>query len=128
MTNIKLFQDKKIRSVWNDEEEQWYFSVVDVVAALTDSINPTDYLKKMRKRDEALGVYLGTNCPQVDMLTETGKKRKTLAANVKSLFRIIQSIPSPKAEPFKQWLAWPEKRLKRNLVVVFRTPIIIYPH
>ena len=105
MTNIKLFQDKKIRSAWNDEEEQWYFSVVDVVAALTDSINPTDYLKKMRKRDEALGVFLGTNCPQVDMLTETGKKRKTLAANVKSLFRIIQSIPSPKAEPFKQWLA-----------------------
>ena len=105
MTNIKLFQDKKIRSVWNDEEEQWYFSVVDVVAALTDSINPTDYLKKMRKRDEALGLFIGTNCPQVDMLTETGKKRKTLAANVKGLFRIIQSIPSPKAEPFKQWLA-----------------------
>ena len=105
MTNIKLFQDKKIRSAWNDEEEQWYFSVVDVVAALTDSVNPTDYLKKMRKRDEALGLFLGTNCPQVDMLTETGKKRKTLAANVKGLFRIIQSIPSPKAEPFKQWLA-----------------------
>ena len=105
MTNIKLFQDKKIRSVWNDEEEQWYFSVVDVVAALTDSVNPTDYLKKMRKRDEALGSYLGTNCPQVEMLTETGKKRKTLAANVKGLFRIIQSIPSPKAEPFKLWLS-----------------------
>lgn len=105
MSNIKLFQDKKIRSVWNDEEEQWYFSVVDVVAALTDSINPTDYLKKMRKRDEALGTFIGTNCPQVDMLTETGKKRKTLAANVKGLFRIIQSIPSPKAEPFKLWLS-----------------------
>ena len=105
MTNIKLFQDKKIRSVWNDEEEQWYFSVVDVVAALTDSRNPTDYLKKMRKRDEALGLFLGTNCPQVEMLTETGKRRRTLAANVKALFRIIQSIPSPKAEPFKQWLA-----------------------
>lgn len=105
MTNIKLFQDKKIRSAWNDEEEQWYFSVVDVVAALTDSVNPTDYLKKMRKRDEALGSYLGTNCPQVEMLSETGKKRKTLAANVKSLFRIIQSIPSPKAEPFKLWLS-----------------------
>ena len=105
MTNIKLFQDKKIRSAWNDEEEQWYFSVVDVVAALTDSVNPTDYLKKMRKRDEALGSYLGTNCPQVEMLSETGKKRKTLAANVKGLFRIIQSIPSPKAEPFKLWLS-----------------------
>jgi len=105
MTNIKLFQDKKIRSIWNEEEEQWYFSVVDVVAALTDSVNPTDYLKKMRKRDEALGSYLGTNCPQVEMLTETDKKRKTLAANVKGLFRIIQSIPSPKAEPFKLWLS-----------------------
>ncbi len=105
MTNIKLFQDKKIRSAWNEEEEQWYFSVVDVVEALTDSVNPTDYLKKIRKRDEALGSFLGTNCPQVEMLTETGKKRKTLAANVKGLFRIIQSIPSPKAEPFKQWLA-----------------------
>ena len=105
MSNIKLFQDKKIRSVWNEEEEQWYFSVVDVVGALTDSTNPTDYLKKMRKRDDALALYLGTNCPQVEMNTETGKKRRTLAANVKNLFRIIQSIPSPKAEPFKQWLA-----------------------
>ena len=72
---------------------------------LTDSVNPIDYLKKIRKRDEALGVYLGTNCPQVEMLTETGKKRKTLAANIKGLFRIIQSIPSPKAEPFKLWLS-----------------------
>lgn len=105
MSNIKLFQDKKIRSVWNDEEEQWYFSVVDVVEVLTDSVNPTDYLKKMRKRDESLALYLGTNCPQVEMATESGKKRKTLAANVKDLLRIIQSIPSPKAEPFKQWLA-----------------------
>lgn len=105
MSNIKLFQDNKIRSAWNDEEEQWYFSVVDVVEALTDSVNPTDYLKKIRKRDKSLATYLGTNCPQVEMLTESGKKRKILAANVKSLFRIIQSIPSPKAEPFKQWLS-----------------------
>lgn len=105
MTNIKLFQDKKIRSAWNEEEDQWYFSVVDVVEALTDSVNPADYLKKLRKRDEILSSYLGTNCPLVEMLTETGKKRKTLAADVKGLFRIIQSIPSPKAEPFKQWLA-----------------------
>lgn len=105
MGNIKLFQDNKIRSAWNDEEEQWYFSVVDVVEALTDSVNPTDYLKKIRKRDKSLATYLGTICPQVEMLTESGKKRKILAANVKSLFRIIQSIPSPKAEPFKQWLS-----------------------
>ena len=105
MNNIKLFQEKKIRSVWNEEEQQWYFSVVDVVGVLTDSVNPTDYLKKMRKRDEELATYLGTTCPQVEMVTDTGKKRKTLAANVQALFRIIQSIPSPKAEPFKLLLA-----------------------
>ena len=105
MNNIKLFKEKKIRSVWNEEEQQWYFSVVDVVGVLTDSVNPTDYLKKMRKRDEELATYLGTTCPQVEMVTDTGKKRKTLAANVQALFRIIQSIPSPKAEPFKLWLA-----------------------
>lgn len=100
-----MFQDKRIRTAWNEEEEQWYFSVVDVIEALTDSTNPTDYLKKMRKRDQELASYLGTNCPQVAMMTETGKYRQTLGANIKSLFRIIQSIPSPKAEPFKQWLA-----------------------
>ena len=105
MNNIKLFQEKKIRSVWNEQEQQWYFSVVDVVGVLTDSVNPTDYLKKMRKRDEELATYLGTTCPQVEMVTDTGKKPKTLAANVQALFRIIQSIPSPKAEPFKLWLA-----------------------
>ena len=105
MNSIKKFQEKKIRSVWNEEEQQWYFSVVDVVSVLTDSVIPTDYLKKMRKRDEALATYLGTICPQVVMMTETGKERKTLAANVQALFRIIQSIPSPEAEPFKLWLA-----------------------
>lgn len=105
MSNIKLFEAKQVRSVWNDEEEQWYFSVVDVVGALTDSPNPTDYLKKLRKRDSELGSYIGTNCPQVNMLTNTGKNRKTLAANTKGILRIIQSIPSPKAEPFKLWLA-----------------------
>ena len=105
MNEIKLFQDKRIRTAWNEEEEQRYFSVDDVIEALTDSTNPTDYLKKMRKRDQELASYLGTNCPQVAMMTETGKYRQTLGANIKSLFRIIQSIPSPKAEPFKQWLA-----------------------
>ena len=77
MSNIKLFQEKKIRSVWNEEEQQWYFSVVDVVDALTDSVNPTDYLKKMRKRDDALATYLGTNCPQIEMITESGRKTRT---------------------------------------------------
>ena len=102
---IQLFENRKVRSAWDAEKEEWFFSVVDVVAVLTDSENPTDYLKKMRKRDTILGDYLGTNCPQIDMTTETGKIRKTLAANPKQLLRIIQSIPSKKAEPFKLWLA-----------------------
>lgn len=102
--SLVVFDNKKVRRFYDEETEVWYFSVVDIVEALTDSVNPTDYLKKLRKRDPELGTYLGTNCPQIEMLTN-GKKRKTLAGNVKDIFRIIQSIPSPKAEPFKQWLA-----------------------
>jgi DNA-damage-inducible protein D len=98
-----VFENKNIRRTWFKDE--WYFSIVDVVEALTDSKNPTDYLKKIRKRDEELANYIGTNCPQVEMLTTTGKNRLTLAGNTKDIFRIIQSIPSKKAEPFKQWLA-----------------------
>ena len=78
--SIQLFEDRKIRTAWDEEQEEWYFSVVDVIAVLTDSSNPTDYLKKMRKRDEQLASYLGTNCPQVAMMGATGKKRKVLAA------------------------------------------------
>jgi uncharacterized protein YqgV (UPF0045/DUF77 family) len=92
MNSIKLFQDKKIRSVWNELEQQWYFSVVDVVGVLSDSINATDYLKKMRKRDTELSNYIGTNCPHVEMRTETFKKRKTLSGNIRDILRIIQSI------------------------------------
>ena len=105
MSNIKLFQDKKIRSVWNDEEEQWYFSVVDVVEALTDSNDPKQYIKRMRSRDEGLNSNWGTICTPLEMIAADGKRRMVQTANVKGLFRIIQSIPSPKAEPFKQWLA-----------------------
>ena len=104
MTNIKLFQDKKIRSTWNEEEEQWYFSVVDVVEALTDSPNPRQYWRKMKDRD--LKEY--QSYPfwvQLKLTSTDGKKYNTDCANIKGLFRIIQSIPSPKAEPFKQWLA-----------------------
>ncbi len=101
---IAIFENKQVRRHYDETAEVWYFSVVDVIAALTDSVNATDYLKKLRKRDVELGSYIGTNCPQVEMLTN-GKKRKILAGNVKDIFRIIQSIPSPKAEPFKQWLA-----------------------
>lgn len=104
-TKIILFKDKNIRSHWDAEQEEWFFSVVDVVAALTDSANPTDYLKKLRKRDEQLGEYIGTNCPQVAMQTDTGKLRKTLAATTQQILRVIQTIPSKKAEPFKLWLA-----------------------
>lgn len=104
MDAVKIFEDKKVRSHYDADSENWYFSVVDIVEALTDSKNPTDYLKKIRKRDVELGSYIGTNCPQVTMLTN-GKKRKILAGNVEDIFRIVQSIPSPKAEPFKQWLA-----------------------
>ena len=103
--SIKLFEEKRVRTVWDDQQEKWYFSEIDVVAVLTDSVNPTDYFKKMRKRDPELAAFVGTNCPQVAMLTETGKKRQTLAADTEQLFRIIQSIPSPKAEPFKLWMA-----------------------
>ena len=102
---LKIFENNNVRVVWDDEQQEWYFCVVDVIEVLTDSINPTDYLKKMRKRDPELNVYMGTNCPQVLMTTPTGKRRKTLAANSEQLFRIIQSIPSSKAEPFKQWMA-----------------------
>ena len=100
---LVVFQGKKVRRAWRDNE--WYYSLVDVVGILTDSANPTDYLKKIRKRDVEIGTYIGTNCPQVEMETSTGKKRQTLAGNTKDAFRLIQSIPSKNAEPFKQWLA-----------------------
>ncbi len=101
---LTVFENSKIRRHYDSENEIWYFSLVDIVGALTDSANPTDYLKKMRKRDLELHAYIGTNCPQVAMLTN-GKNRQTLAGNVEQIFRLIQSIPSSKAEPFKQWLA-----------------------
>jgi len=100
---LVIFESKQIRRAWHKGE--WFFSVVDIIRVLTDSINPTDYFKKLRKRDKELGIYIGTNCPQVEMITETGKNRKILAGNPENIFRIIQSIPSPKAEPFKKWLA-----------------------
>ena len=102
--SLAVFENKEVRRYYDEVTETWYFSVVDIVAALTDSINPTDYLKKLRKLDSELGSYLGTNCPQVEMLTN-GKNRKTLGGTVQDILRLIQSIPSPKAEPFKQWLA-----------------------
>ena len=104
MTNIKLFQDKKIRSVWNEEEEQWYFVIEDVVAALTDSRDPKQYIKRMKLRDAELAKGWVQIVPTLIVQTPGGPQRMK-CASVKGLFRIIQSIPSPKAEPFKQWLA-----------------------
>ena len=103
--DVKMFEGSQIRSVWDNEREEWYFSVVDVVGVLSESKNPTDYLRKLKKRYEILASYLGTNCPKVGMVSTNGKIRKVLAGNLKDIFRIIQSIPSPKAEPFKMWLA-----------------------
>ena len=105
-TQIKLFEEKKVRSVWIEEEQQWYFSIIDVVEVLTESVNPRDYWFKMKKRVQSEdGIELSTICRQLKLLSSDGKRYSTDCANVKSLLRIIQSIPSPKAEPFKQWLA-----------------------
>lgn len=103
---LVAFNDKKIRRHWDDQEEKWYFSVIDVIAVLTDSGNPRDYWYKMKLRVEAEdGAQLSTFCRQLKMVASDGKLRETDAADTESVFRIIQSIPSPKAEPFKLWLA-----------------------
>jgi len=105
MSNIKLFESKKVRSVWNEEEQKWYFSLQDVVEVLTDSLDVKQYIKRILSRDSELKSNWGTICTPVEMIAADGKKRKVQAANVEGLLRIIQSIPSPKAEPFKRWLA-----------------------
>lgn len=102
---IKIFGEKNIRTVWDDKEEKWYFSIVDVVEVLTDSVDPKQYIKKMRKRDPQLDLNWGTICTLVQMKGADGKIRKQMAADTEGMFRLIQSIPSPKAEPFKQWMA-----------------------
>ena len=102
---IQIFEDKKIRTAWNEETEEWYFSVSDVVEILTDSKDVKQYIKKMRSRDAELNSKWGTICTPVEMIALDGKKRKIQAADVAGILRIIQSIPSPKAEPFKMWLA-----------------------
>ena len=104
-TQIKLFEDKKIRTLWDKESEEWYFSVVDVVAVLTESPNPRKYWSVLKTRLKAEGSELTTNCSQLKMPSSDGKMYKTDCMNTEQLFRLIQSIPSPKAEPFKLWLA-----------------------
>jgi len=105
MSSIKLFESKKVRSHWDEKEEQWYFSVIDVVEILTDSPDPKDYWYRMKKREKLSGFELSTICRQLKMESTDGKKYATDCSNTQGLLRIIQSIPSPKAEPFKQWLA-----------------------
>ena len=101
---IQLFETKKIRTIWDDAAEKWYFSVVDVVSALTDSVNSTDYIKKMRKRDPILAQGWGQIVTPLSIDT-AGGKQKVNCASLEGIFRIIQSIPSKKAEPLKQWMA-----------------------
>ena len=103
--NIKLFEEKKVRTVWDEESEEWYFSVQDVVEILTESNDVKQYIKRMLSRDIQLKSNWGTICTPVEMIAADGKRRKVQASNIQGIFRIIQSIPSPKAEPFKQWLA-----------------------
>lgn len=103
--NIQLFEDRKIRTAWDAEKEEWYFSVVDVVSVLTDSADPKQYIKKMRSRDAELNARWGTICTLTAMTAADGKRYRTNAATIEGILRIIQSIPSPKAEPFKLWLA-----------------------
>jgi len=104
-TAIKLFETRKIRTVWNENEEEWYFSVVDVVAVLTDSPDPKRYWSVFKIRLKQEGIESTTICSTFKLLAQDGKMRLTDVASTKQVFRIIQSIPSPKAEPFKQWLA-----------------------
>jgi len=105
MSSIKLFEEKKVRSEYNEKEEKWYFSIVDVIEVLTESSNPQVYWRVLKKRLLAEGNQTVTNCNALKMVAADGKMRKTDVADTEQLLRLIQSIPSPKAEPFKQWLA-----------------------
>ncbi len=102
---IQLFEEKKVRAIWDDEAEKWYFSIVDAVAVLTDSVDPTAYWRKLKQRLKEEGNETVTNCHGLKMLAPDGKMRMTDVADTEQLLRLIQSIPSPKAEPFKQWMA-----------------------
>lgn len=102
---IKIFEDKKVRAIWDDNNEKWYISIIDVVSVLTDSIDPTAYWRKLKQRLKVEGNETVTNCHGLKMQAIDGKMRMTDVADTEQLFRLIQSIPSPKAEPFKLWLA-----------------------
>ena len=103
--SIRLFEERKVRAIWDDEQEEWYFSIVDVISILTDSPNPRKYWSVLKTRLKREGSELTTNCSQLKMQATDGKKYLTDVANTEQLFRLIQSVPSPKAEPFKLWIA-----------------------
>ena len=105
MKELMKFENKQVRSHWDAEEEKWYFSIVDVIAVLTDSVDPTAYWRKLKQRLKAEGNETVTNCHALKMRAADGKMRMTDVADTEQLLRLIQSVPSPKAEPFKQWLA-----------------------
>lgn len=104
-TDIKIFENKKVRTLWDNDSEEWYFSVVDIVSVLTESVNPNNYWKVLKNRLKKEGSQLVTSCNQLKMLSSDGKKYKTDCMNIEQVFRLIQSIPSPKAEPFKLWMS-----------------------
>ena len=103
--SLKLFEERNVRTIWDDTQEKWYFSVVDVIAILTDSTTPRNYWKVLKNRLKKEGNESVTNCNQLKLLSSDGKRYLTDVADQEQLFRIIQSVPSPKAEPFKQWMA-----------------------
>ena len=102
---IQIFEEKQVRTVWDDEKEKWFFSIADVVSVLTDSTDPKQYIKKMKMRDTELASNWGTICTLVEMKGQDGKMRQQMTAVLAGVFRLIQSIPSKKAEPFKRWMA-----------------------
>ncbi len=103
--SLRVFDDRSIRSLWDDEQEEWFFSIIDIIAVLTDSVNPTTYWRKLKERLKKEGNQSVTNCHALKMRAKDGKMRKTDCATTEQLFRLIQSIPSPKTEPFKLWMA-----------------------
>ena len=118
MENMQLFEDQPIRTAWNEAEEEWYFSIVDVVRVLTESDNPQTYWRVLKKRLKDEGNETVTNCNALKMEAADGKRRRTDVANTEQLLRIIQSIPSKKAEPFKLWLAQVGKERIFNITLM----------
>ena len=113
---IQIFEGNQVRVAWNEEEEKYYFSIVDIVQILTDSKDVKQYVKRMRARDSELNARWGTICTPTEMIAADGKNYKTQAADLEGIFRIIQSIPSKKAEPIKQWLSEVEKQIGHSVI------------